>query len=88
VASITIKPIINIVRLESEIAAAIKTISESILIEGAEEGPRLMFVNGRSLTKSKFIIKFSLTHLHPIATGTPPLYKKPKIGIECKAEIK
>ena len=32
--NITIKPIIGIVRLEKEIVAAIKTISETILIEG------------------------------------------------------
>jgi hypothetical protein len=41
VASIIIKPIINIVRLESEIVAAIKTMSESVLIEGgrSRKGP-------------------------------------------------
>jgi hypothetical protein len=40
VASIAIKPIISIVRLESEIVATIKTMSESMLIEGgARKGP-------------------------------------------------
>jgi hypothetical protein len=40
VASITIKPIISIVRLESEIVAAIKTMPESMLVEGgARKGP-------------------------------------------------
>jgi hypothetical protein len=66
VASIVIKPIISIVRLESETVAAIETMSESVLIEGGgvEEGPRLMFVNSRSLTKKQFYYKIFLTHLH------------------------
>jgi hypothetical protein len=37
VASIIIKPIISIVRLESEIVAAIKTMSGSVLIEGGTQ---------------------------------------------------
>jgi hypothetical protein len=68
VVSIAIKPIISIVRFESEIVATIKTMSESVLIEGGgrvRKGPRLMFVNGRSLTKRQFYYNIFLTHLYP-----------------------
>lgn len=64
--NMTIKPIIGIVRLEKEIVAAIKTISETILIEGgaprflAERINHQTAIMGKRLIIPFNIIKFRL----------------------------
>ena len=58
--NITIKPVIGIVRLESEIVAAIKTTSESILIEGG--APRFLAerINQQTVVVgNRFIMPFN-----------------------------
>ena len=59
--SMTIKPIRGIVRLENEIVAAIKTVSESMLIEGG--APRFLAerINHQTaITGKRFIIPFKI----------------------------
>lgn len=58
--NIVIKPVIGIVSLESEIVAAIKTISESMLIEGG--APRFLAerINHQiAITGKRFIMPFN-----------------------------